>query len=180
MKQPEFAAAALIALSLAACSKPAAVENISIDNDAASPIAGAPVTGFDAPNAVTAAAENAATQVGSAASPAKLPTLIPEQFQGRWGLVKADCTSTRGDAKGLLTISDARLTFYESKGTLNKVLGATANGFDADYQFSGEGQEWKRVERLTRDKGKLHRRTDAAAGQEPPVDLTYTRCGEWK
>ena len=111
MKQPEFAAAALIALALAACSKPAAVDNIAIDNDAASPMAGSSAGGVDAPKSVTAAAENAATQAGSGASPAKLPTLIPEQFLGRWGLVKADCTSTKGDAKGLLTISDARLTF---------------------------------------------------------------------
>ena len=78
----------------------------------------------------------------------------------------------------LLTINDARLTFFESKGTLDKVLGATANGFDANYRFSGEGQTWQRVERLTRTDAKLHRRTDAAAGQEPPVDLTYMRCGE--
>jgi len=108
------------------------------------------------------------------------PTSIPAQFHGRWGLNKADCTSTRGDAKGLLTINDARLTFYESRGTLAKVLGATANSFDARYGFSGEGQSWDRVERLTRTNDKLQRRTDAQAGQEPPVNLTYTRCGEWR
>ena len=108
--------------------------------------------------------------------PAKLPTSIPVQFHGRWGINRADCTSTRGDAKGLLTINDARLTFYESKGTLDKVLGATANSFDARYGFSGEGQTWQRTERLTLAGGKLQRRTDAEPGQEPPVNLSYSRC----
>ena len=177
MKLPEFASAALFALGLASCSKEIPADNITIDNDAVSPVAGGPTKGVDAPNSVTAAAENAATEAGK--TPAKLPSQIPAQFHGRWGLTQADCTSTKGDAKGLLTINDARLTFYESKGTLDKVLGATANSFDANYGFSGEGQNWQRVERLTRTNAKLHRRTDAAAGQEPPVDLTYTRCGEW-
>ena len=174
MRQPKFAAAALLALAFTACNKEIPVDNIAIDNDAASPMAGGPPEGVDAPNSVTAAAENAATKAGKAA--AQLPTLIPAQFRGRWGLTKADCTSTRGDAKGLLTIDDARLTFYESRGMLDKVLGATANSFDANYGFSGEGQEWQRVERLTRTNAKLQRRTDAAAGHEPPVNLTYSRC----
>ena len=71
MTQPEFAIAALIALSLTACSKPAPVDTIAIDNDAASPAAGGPTHGFDAPNAVTAAAENAATAAGRGTVPAK-------------------------------------------------------------------------------------------------------------
>ena len=31
---------------------------------------------------------------------------IPAALQGNWGLVPADCTSTRGDNKGLLRITD--------------------------------------------------------------------------
>src|SRR5688572_30753552 len=30
---------------------------------------------------------------------------IPASLHGRWGLTPADCTSTRGDAKGLLIVS---------------------------------------------------------------------------
>ena len=118
----------------------------------------------------------APSEMVAANSTSPLPTSIPAKFQGRWGLTKADCTSTRGDAKGLLTISDARLTFYESKGTLDKVLGATDTSFDGKYGFRGEGQEWERVERFKLVDANLNRRTDAAAGQEPPVDLTYLRC----
>ena len=178
MTQLKFGSAALIALALAACQRPADDSNIAIDNGVNA--ANVEVETLP-PNDSSAAAQGtpAATPMNEA-SPAKLPTQIPAQFHGRWGINRADCTSTRGDDKGLLTINDARLTFYESGGTLDKVIGATASSFDASYGFSGEGQSWDRVERLTRTNDKLRRRTDAAAGQEPPVDLTYTRCGEWR
>ena len=107
-------------------------------------------------------------------SPAK-PTMIPARFHGRWGLVAADCTSTRGDAKGLLTIDDNRLVFYESRGVLDRIDSWTpANRFTANYGFSGEGMEWERVITLERDGTKL-RRTERG-GEEGPVDLTYTAC----
>ena len=56
------------------------------------------------------------------------------------------------------------------------MLGATADSFDARYGFSGEGQTWQRTERFKLAGGKLQRRTDAEPGQEPPVNLTYSRC----
>lgn len=180
MMKRKYSLPALAALALAACQQPADDSNIAIDNGLnAAEAANADVETVP-PNDSSAAASGAPAAVPTEApTPAKLPTSIPAQFQGRWGLNRADCTSTKGDAKGLLTISDARLTFYESKGTLDNVLGASANSFDANYGFAGEGQTWERVERLTRTNGKLRRRTDAAPGQEPPVDLTYTRCGDW-
>ena len=174
MRQIRTTLPALAALLLAACQQPASNSDIAVDNGV-----NAAATDVETLPPDESVDDNAAAPANQAA-PASLPTHIPEQFQGRWGLNAADCTPTRGDAKGLLTISDARLTFYESKGTLDKVLGATANSFDASYGFIGEGQTWQRVERLTRTNGKLQRRTDAAPGQEPPVNLTYTRCGEWR
>src|SRR5687767_8399070 len=39
---------------------------------------------------------------------------IPEALQGRWALTPDDCTSARGDAKGLLVVSRDELRFYES------------------------------------------------------------------
>jgi hypothetical protein len=105
------------------------------------------------------------------------PTNIPRPFRGRWGLVPADCTSTRGDAKGLLVIDDARLTFYEAKGTLGRILLVPSpTQFDASFGFSGEGQTWDRIERLELVEGNLHRRTDPDPAGEPAVDLTYQRC----
>ena len=159
--------AVLLSFALIACQQ-ADPNNIAIDeanNAAAMEVETLPPSNTSATNA------------DSATTPATLPTSIPAQFHGRWGLTGADCTSTRGDAKGLLTINDARLTFFESKGTLDKVLGATASNFDANYGFLGEGQSWERVERLKLVNDKLNRRTDTQAGQEPPVNLTYERCG---
>ena len=173
MTQRNFTLPALLALALAlpACQQPANDTAIAIDN------------GVDATDAANAEIETLppseqgnAPSADSSAAPAAMPTSIPAQFHGRWGLNRADCTSTRGDAKGLLTINDARLTFFESKGTLDKVLGATDTSFDANYAFSGEGQTWQRVERFKLVNANLNRRTDAQAGQEPPVDLTYQRC----
>lgn len=129
------------------------------------------------PDNLAIAEPTAATEPANTVGTIRLPTQIPDQFHGRWALVRADCISTRGDAKGLLTITDARLTFYEARGTLEKVLSATANSFDGEYGFTGEGMEWRRVERLKLVNDKLQRRTDPAVDQsEPPVNLTYSRC----
>ena len=171
MKRTSLISAALLAAALAACRQPADDMNIAIDNQLS-----ANVDVALPPNDSSAAAQDTPPTTPTAGQ-AKLPTQIPDQFHGRWGINRADCTSTRGDAKGLLIINDARLTFYESRGTIARVLGATANSFDANFGFTGEGQTWERVERLTVVDDKLRRRTDAAAGQEPPVDLTYSRCG---
>ena len=160
------------AAALAACQQASPVTNVANDSEVAIPASETPATG----NNSDGNSGNVAVELGNAAMPAKLPTRIPDQFHGRWGLTKNDCTSTRGDAKGLLTINDARLTFYESRGTLDKVIGATDTSFDANYGFSGEGQEWQRVERFKLVNANLNRRTDAQAGQEPPVNLTYMRC----
>ncbi len=106
--------------------------------------------------------------------PAPLPTNIPNQFHGRWGLTQADCRGGAA-AKGLLTVDDSRLTFYESKGTLDRIdSNSPPNVFVANYGFSGEGMAWERVIRLERSGPKL-RRTEEGS-EEGPVDLTYTAC----
>ncbi len=172
MNYHHLTSAALMALALAACSRTADTNAVAAPNV----VEAIPPSESVDPVNNQVAAGNEMTSTGNSAAPAKLPTATPTQFQGRWGLNKADCTSTKGDAKGLLTISDALLTFYESRGTLGKVLGATANSFDARYSFAGEGQTWARTERLKLADGKLNRRTDAEPDQEPPVNLTYSRC----
>ena len=161
---------ALLFMALAACRQPANDGDATIGNE---------VNAVAAANAGTEAAppSEQSPSLAENNSSAELPTSIPALFQGRWGINRADCTSTRGDAKGLLTIEDARLIFYESRGALGDVLGATPTSFDARYGFTGEGQTWKRTERLSLVDGKLQRRTDAEPGQEPPVNLTYERCG---
>jgi len=103
------------------------------------------------------------------------PTSIPEQFRGRWGLTVNDCQPGRSDAKGLLTIDDRRLIFYESRGVLDRVDDWTpVNTFTANYGFQGEGMNWERLITLQRFGKTLHRTEQG--GEEGPVDLTYTAC----
>ena len=99
---------------------------------------------------------------------------IPAALHGRWGLVPEDCTSTRGDAKGLLAIDAGSLRFYESVGRLGEVTAAGADTLRASFTMQGEGMEWVREMELSASGDKLTRRefgTDAAAEA-----FTYTRC----
>jgi hypothetical protein len=153
------------ATTLAAC-QPAAdnADNGAVNTPAAEPVA---------PPMANAA--NEAEPASNAVAAAK-PINIPEQFRGRWGLNANDCKAEFASAaKGLLVINDARLTFYESRGTLDRVdAWEPANRFTANYGFSGEGMNWERVITLERTGNKL-RRTEEG-GEEGPVDLTYSVC----
>lgn len=103
-------------------------------------------------------------------------SVIPTPIQGRWGLVAADCTSTRGDAKGLLEIDDTTLRFYESRGVLGEIANRTDRAITAAFAFTGEGQAWSRDMTLTvEDAGKtlIRRESGEGAAAEP---LKYTRC----
>lgn len=100
---------------------------------------------------------------------------IPASILGRWGLTAADCTSTRGDAKGLLTIDATNLRFYESHGELVRVRERAANRIVADYKFSGEGMEWDQQMLLdVRGDGRTLIRRDY--GEDASGPMRYTRC----
>lgn len=120
-----------------------------------------------------AAVPGGETATGAAFSAAAIPAAL----RGRWGLVEGDCTSTHGDAKGLLEVGANELTFYESSARLGKVAAAGTDRIRATFAFSGEGQEWTQdVELRAWDGGakliRQDRGPDALAGP-----LTYLRCG---
>jgi hypothetical protein len=85
-------------------------------------------------------------------------------------MVAADCTSTRGDAKGLITIADTSVRFYESTATLKEQRPAIPESFAGLFGFTGEGQTWEKVMTFTRDGDILKR-------AEPEGTFTYRRCG---
>ena len=165
----------LLAMALASCQQPANDSNIAIDN------------GAGATNAASADVETLPpSEAGGAANAANVDTQvesgldsdgasIPAPYRGRWGLVPADCTSTRGDAKGLVTISATGMRFYEATATLKERRPAIATSFAGLFAFSGEGQEWERVETLTADGDTLKRSSTTPRG-ETGEELTYTRC----
>ncbi len=96
---------------------------------------------------------------------------IPSFLHGRWGMSPADCTSTRGDAKGLLVISAKELRFYESRAVPVGNIGGTEDSFTADFAFTGEGQSWTGFETLEIQGRRLVRTTSS-----PMASYTYAKC----
>lgn len=99
------------------------------------------------------------------------PGPIPASLRGRWGMTPADCTSTRGDAKGLLEIGPDSLKFYESRAVPGTSIETEENAISGNWNFTGEGQEWSKYVSLQLQ-GKLLSRTD----RNPVASYDYARC----
>ena len=98
-------------------------------------------------------------------------TVIPAALQGRWGLTPADCTSLRGDTKGLLIVSSDNLRFYESQARPKGEIKRTPKSVSGDFAFTGEGMNWKKYQVIELQAGKLVR-TESS----PMKSYTYARC----
>ena len=96
---------------------------------------------------------------------------IPESLHGRWGLTPGDCTSTRGDAKGLMIVSAQSLKFYESSASPAGPLKVSPNSASGDFTFTGEGMTWKKFQALELQDNKLVR-----TESDPMASFTYARC----
>lgn len=154
-------ATAVLALVVSACSG-------TSDEPAAPASSEAPVAATTAPEPSAAIPEASTTVAAKDA--------IPPLLRGRWGLVAADCTSTAGDAKGLLTISADSLKFYESVATLGAVRSAAADAVTADFAFSGEGQSWKLTVALRSPDGGATLVRNDTGPDAAPQPLTYQKC----
>jgi hypothetical protein len=132
--------------------------------------AGLPAINEPAPDATGSPPADAARPANSAALPAAA-SKIPAALHGRWGLAPADCTSTRGDAKGLLTISADDLRFYESRAIPGPNVEGDADSISGDFAFSGEGQTWTRYQAL-KVRGHELVRTEI----NPAASFTYAKC----
>jgi hypothetical protein len=105
---------------------------------------------------------------------------IPLAIRGRWGLVPGDCTSTRGDAKGLMTITADKLAFYESVGTLDTIMEAAPTRIRASFDFEGEGMTWQREVVLdVQDDGATLIRREYGA-DAAPGPFRYAKCNQGK
>ena len=164
-----IATTGLLALALLACQQ-GPDDNIAIDET--NSLNGADIETLppDEGNELTAAA-NANMPVPPEPAPpdqAQSAT-IPAQYHGRWGMVPADCTSTRGDAKGLITVGANSVRFYEAVAALKEQRPAIATSFSGLFSFTGEGQNWEKVMTFTRTGDTLKRAEEAGT-------FTYTRC----
>ena len=156
---------ALLALALGACQQPADDSNIAIDNGV-NAIEAAEADVETVPPSETSLPANS---TGESTAPSAAAPVIPAQYRGRWGMVAADCTSTKGDAKGLMTVGDDTIRFYESTATLRQQRPAIATSFSGSYGFTGEGQTWEKIVTLTRTGDTLRRADDEGT-------YSYTRC----
>ena len=161
--------AALTAFALVACQQQSD-DNIAIDetNTANAEIETLPPDETVANDATLNEADDAGSELPS---PPGTPEamMIPSQYRGRWGMVPADCEQGRSDAKGLLTIGEKSLVFYESTGTLKEQRPAIATSFSGLFAFTGEGQKWNKVITFTRTGDTLKRAEETGT-------FTYRRC----
>ncbi|WP_156841393.1 hypothetical protein [Novosphingobium aquimarinum] len=121
-------------------------------------------------------AVEASPAASASAAPAIPSDAIPPAMRGRWGLVAADCTSTKGDAKGLMVVSPDTLKFYESVAKLGMIQRVDADLLAASFKFSGEGHSWiLEVALELSDDGETLTRRDKGP-DAMPEPLVYSRC----
>lgn len=165
-----------LAFTLAACGGDDPVTE-KADNTAGLPSIDNVAGGRDGVPSADGAAPNGATSSPNARGSSNFPSnpspaaAIPAALHGRWGMTPADCTTTRGDAKGLLVVSADGMRFYESRATPVRNVERTNASISADFAFTGEGQEWTKFQTLTLEDDKLMR-TESS----PMASFTYVRC----
>jgi hypothetical protein len=131
--------------------------------------AGLPVSTRTTPSATGAPPPTAdpATQAGDPTASARIPAAL----HGRWALAPNDCTSTRGDAKGLLVISGDELRFYESVAVPGDGVQTDPDSISGEFDFTGEGQTWTRYEVL-----ELRDRNLVRTESNPSASFSYVKC----
>ena len=166
-----IAATALLALALAACQREDP-NNFVIDEG----------NSLNAEIETLPEDESSLNNMGSGEANASMPVppnpvppdqaqgaTIPAQYHGRWGMVPADCTSTRGDNKGLITVGDKAVRFFEAVATVKERRPSTGTSYSGLFSFTGEGQNWEKVMTFTRTGDRLKRAEEAG-------EFAYTRC----
>ena len=136
-------------------------------DDNAGKTAGLPDINVSAPS--TAGEPHADTQPAKATPTPSIH--IPPALQGRWGLTPADCTTSLGDAKGLLVINGEELRFYESRAVPADGAHTDVDSISGNFAFTGEGQSWTRYEALKLDKQRLTR-----TETNPSASFSYAKC----
>lgn len=75
------------------------------------------------------------------------PGAIPAGFTGRWTGIDVRCDDRGSDMR--LAITPGKLRFYESVGTITSVKSTGDRGIVVAAAYQGEGQSWKRSQKLT-------------------------------
>ena len=175
MRTMKLTLLAIAFTAAAACRPNASDQNIMIDNNAA---ANADIEMLP-PDESSAA--NFANGVAPPVAAEQVPvSMIPAAFHGRWGLVEGDCTSARGDAKGLMVIGGDSIRFYESVARPAQLTRVGDRRIDGNYSATGEGQTWNMLMQLhlAADGNSLTRIVDEGDSAPSPGGnrFTYRRC----
>ena len=153
---------ALLAIALAACGQ--------ADDQAVLTNADATVNALGADQPATAPVLPVSNAAAAPAPEEKAKT-FPAAIHGRWGLVPSDCTSTLGDAKGLVTITADEVRFYESVARPVKIVERTDRVIRGEFDFTGEGMSWTNYMTWSVTGDRLTR-----VDSEEDSRLVYTRC----
>lgn len=160
--------ASIMIITIAACSRqqPVANDVKAVNLSTAQPHAVQDPLGGPPVNAESDEAQPSPSPASGATA-----VVIPAALQGRWGLSPADCTSSRGDAKGLLLVNGSELRFYESRAVPSPGVQTDRNSVTGTFQFTGEGQSWTKFETLERKNDTLVR-----TESNPAASYTYAKC----
>jgi len=102
----------------------------------------------------------------------QLARLYLVAFEGRWGLTPGDCDLSQGARSGSLHILKNQLDFYESGGTIERVVAATPNNATIDVALKAGDRRW-----LDRMNLKLLAGGTRLLRTEPNgTKFRYTRC----
>ncbi|MFM5885417.1 MAG: hypothetical protein ACKOQ3_08870 [Novosphingobium sp.] len=158
MKRTRIPALAAL-LALAACS-----------NEAPAPVPSEDAATIAPPPATASESATAAPSSPAAA------TAFPAAMLGRWGLVPGDCTSQRGDNKGMITVSAREIRFYESVARIERVKDSSENRMRAALAYEGEGMQWSRDAQFEVKPGAGQLVLQEYGDDAVPGPRTYTRC----
>jgi hypothetical protein len=103
--------------------------------------------------------------------PAGPAVAIPAALRGRWGLTPGDCTSTRGDAKGLIVVTAGDIKFYESRAVPSPGVTADNDSIVGNFAFTGEGQSWTKFETF-----ELRNNSLVRTESNPAASYNYAKC----
>ena len=126
----------------------------------------APTDAMPAEEPTVAASEIAGEPIAAA---------FPAALRGRWGLAPADCEAGRTDNKGLMTVGERTIRFYESLATLGAVEERSPTRLRATFAYEGEGMQWTRDLVLDAQGPNLMVLREFGEGA-PPAPRTYRKC----
>lgn len=101
---------------------------------------------------------------------------FPSAMRGRWGLVANDCDPTRGDNKGIMTIGENDVRFYESVAEIGKVADRSDRSLRAMFDYEGEGMAWLRDARYELADGGRTLVLTEFGDDAPQGPRRYSRC----